>query len=169
MESNPAEFALYERLDARAILASPFSPAPTGFLAVSYTHLDVYKRQAELHALLPAFFVIRLRILERFEFRNYNRIRKEEKEALTMKILLKILCAPMIAVLSVFVWLASKLVQISAVVMNFIAIAVGLGALCILFDGKTAQGICGLIAAFLFTPFGLPMICLLYTSRALKN
>ena len=57
-----------------------------------------------------------------------------------MKILLKILCAPMIAVLSVFVWLASKLVQISAVVMNFIAIAVGLGALCILFDGKTAQG-----------------------------
>lgn len=25
MESNPAEFALYERLDARAILASPFS------------------------------------------------------------------------------------------------------------------------------------------------
>ena len=48
-----------------------------------------------------------------------------------MKILLKILCAPMIAVLSVFVWLASKLVQISAVVMNFIAIAVGLGALCI--------------------------------------
>ena len=79
--------------------------------------------------MLPAFFVIRLRILERFEFRNYNRIRKEEKEALTMKILLKILCAPMIAVLSVFVWLASKLVQISAVVMNFIAIAVGLGAL----------------------------------------
>ena len=61
-----------------------------------------------------------------------------------MKILLKILCAPMIAVLSVFVWLASKLVQVSAVVMNFIAIAVGLGALCILFDGKTAQGICGI-------------------------
>lgn len=86
--------------------------------------------------MLPAFFVIRLRILERFEFRNYNRIRKEEKEALTMKILLKILCAPMIAVLSVFVWLASKLVQISAVVMNFIAIAVGLGALCILLTGR---------------------------------
>ena len=34
MESNPAEFALYERLDARAILASPFSPAPTGFLVI---------------------------------------------------------------------------------------------------------------------------------------
>ncbi|MDD7171194.1 MAG: CD1845 family protein [Faecalibacterium sp.] len=123
---------------------------------------------AEPHALLPAFFVIRLRILERFEFRNYNRIRKEEKEALTMKILLKILCAPMIAVLSVFVWLASKLVQVSAVVMNFIAIAVGLGALCILFDGKTAQGICGLIAAFLFTPFGLPMISIILLGQVQK-
>ena len=33
-ESNPVEFALYERLEARAILASPFSPAPTGFLVI---------------------------------------------------------------------------------------------------------------------------------------
>ena len=33
-ESNPAEFALYERLEARAILASPFSPTPTGFLVI---------------------------------------------------------------------------------------------------------------------------------------
>lgn len=87
---------------------------------------------------------------------------------LTMRILLKILCAPMIAVLSVFVWLASKLVQISAVVMNFIAIAVGLGALCILFDGKTAQGICGLIAAFLFTPFGLPMFSIMLLGQVQK-
>ncbi|MGN0483402.1 MAG: hypothetical protein ACI4HI_07605 [Lachnospiraceae bacterium] len=78
-----------------------------------------------------------------------------------MKILLKILCVPMITVLSVFVWLAAKLVQVSAVVMNFIAIAVGLGALCILLDGKTAQGICGLIAVFLFTLFGLPMISII--------
>ena len=30
-----------------------------------------------------------------------------------MKILLKILCAPVIAVLSVFVWLTAKLVQVS--------------------------------------------------------
>ena len=69
---------------------------------------------------------------------------------------------------SVFVWLASTLVQISAVVMNFIAIAVGLGALCILFDGKTAQGICGLIAAFLFTPFGLPMFSIILLGQVQK-
>jgi hypothetical protein len=85
-----------------------------------------------------------------------------------MKILLKILCAPVIAVLSVFVWLTAKLVQVSAVVMNFIAIAVGLGALCILVDGKIAQGICGLIAAFLFTPFGLPMISIMLLGQVQK-
>ena len=32
-----------------------------------------------------------------------------------MKIILKILCAPVIAVLSVFIWLAAKLVQVSAI------------------------------------------------------
>lgn len=85
-----------------------------------------------------------------------------------MKILLKILCAPVIAVLSVFVWLTAKLVQVSAVVLNFIAIAVGLGALCILVDGKTAQGICGLIAAFFFTPFGLPLISIMLLGQVQK-
>ena len=85
-----------------------------------------------------------------------------------MKILLKILCAPVIAVLSVFVWLTAKLVQASAVILNFIAIAVGLGSLCIFVDGKTAQGICGLIAAFLFTTFGLPMISIMLLGQVQK-
>lgn len=75
-----------------------------------------------------------------------------------MKILLKIICAPIIAALAIFVWLTAKLIQVSAVVMNFIAIAVALGAVCVLLDGRTANGIAGLIAAFLLTPFGLPML-----------
>ena len=78
-----------------------------------------------------------------------------------MKILLKIICAPTIAVLSIFVWLTAKLIQVSAVVMNFIAIAVALGAVCVLLDGRTANGIAGLIAAFLLTPFGLPMLSIM--------
>lgn len=78
-----------------------------------------------------------------------------------MKILLKIICVPIIAVLSIFVWLAAKLIQVSAVVLNFIAIAVALGAVCVLLDGRTANGIAGLIAAFLLTPFGLPMLSIM--------
>ena len=44
-ESNQTEFTLYERLDVKAILASPFSPTSTGFLversAGSAVHLRI--------------------------------------------------------------------------------------------------------------------------------
>lgn len=78
-----------------------------------------------------------------------------------MKVLLKVLFAPIIAVLAVFTWLAVQLVKVSAVIMNFVAILVGLGALCILWNGSTAQGIAGLFAAFLLSPFGLPMLSII--------
>ena len=60
--------------------------------------------------------------------------------------------------LTVFVWLAAKLVQVSAIFLNIIAILTALGAVCIIIDGRTGQGIAGLVAAFLLTPFGLPML-----------
>ena len=85
-----------------------------------------------------------------------------------MKLLMKILFAPVIAVLAVFTWLAVQLVKVSAVVMNFIAFFVGLGALRILWNGDTAQGIAGLIAAFLLTPFGLPMLSIILLGQVQK-
>lgn len=57
-----------------------------------------------------------------------------------MKMVLKILCAPIVAILALFIWLATQLIKVSAVVMNFIAIALALGAVCILLDGRTGQG-----------------------------
>lgn len=78
-----------------------------------------------------------------------------------MRLFLKILLAPIIAALTIFIWLAAKLLEVSAVILNVIAIATALSAACILLDGKTAQGIAGLIAAFLLTPFGLPLLSLI--------
>lgn len=78
-----------------------------------------------------------------------------------MKILLKILFTPVIALLSVFIWIATKIVQVSAIVLNMIAIATALGAVCIIIDGRTAHGIAGLVAAFLLTPFGLPLLSII--------
>lgn len=78
-----------------------------------------------------------------------------------MKIFLKILFAPVIALLSVFIWTATKIVQVSAIVLNMIAIATALGAICIIIDGRTAHGVAGLIAAFLLTPFGLPLFSII--------
>ena len=91
-----------------------------------------------------------------------------EKEGSAMKVLLKILFAPVIAVLSVFIWLAAKIVQAAAIVLNFIAVATALGAICILIDGRTAHGIAGLIAAFLLTPFGLPLFSIILLGQVQK-
>lgn len=85
-----------------------------------------------------------------------------------MKILLKILFAPVIAVLSIFIWLAAKIVQAAAIVLNFIAVATALGAICILIDDRTAHGIAGLIAAFLLTPFGLPLLSIILLGQVQK-
>ena len=78
-----------------------------------------------------------------------------------MKFLLKILAAPIVAALSVFIFFATKLVEISAVVLNFIAILVALGSISHIIDGRTGNGIAGLIAAFLLTPYGLPLITIM--------
>lgn len=78
-----------------------------------------------------------------------------------MKILLKILFAPVVALLSVSIWIATKIVQVSAIVLNMIAIATALGAICIILDGRTVHGIAGLVAAFLLTPFGLPLLSII--------
>ena len=55
----------------------------------------------------------------------------------------------------------NEIVEISAVVLNFIAIGTALGAICIIIDGRTASGIAGLVAAFFLTPFGLPLFAML--------
>ena len=78
-----------------------------------------------------------------------------------MKFLLKILAAPIVAALSVFIFFATKLAEISAVVLNFIAILVALGSISHIIDGRTGNGIAGLVAAFLLTPYGLPLITIM--------
>ena len=78
-----------------------------------------------------------------------------------MKFLLKILAAPIVAALSVFIFFATKLVEISAVVLNFIAILVALGSVSHIIDGRTGNGIDGLVAAFLPTPYSLPLITIM--------
>ena len=78
-----------------------------------------------------------------------------------MKILLRILLAPVFALLTILIWIATKIVEISAVVLNFIAIGTALGAICIIIDGRIASGIAGLVAAFFLTPFGLPLLAML--------
>ena len=46
--------------------------------------------------------------------------------------------------------------ELSAVVLNFIAIVTALGAVCIIIDG-----IMGPVAAFLLAPYGLPLLTIM--------
>ena len=78
-----------------------------------------------------------------------------------MKILLRILLVPVFLLLTVIIWIATKIVELSAVVLKFIAIATALGTICIIINDRTASGISGLIAAFFLTPFGLPLFAML--------
>ena len=78
-----------------------------------------------------------------------------------MKFLLKILAVPIVAALSLFIFFATKLVEISAVFLNFIAILVALGSINHIIDGRTSNDIAGLVTAFLLTPYGLPLITIM--------
>lgn len=82
-----------------------------------------------------------------------------------MRLILKILFAPLIAVMTLLIWIAQKAVQLSAIVLNAIALLTALGAICIMLDGRTAHGIAGLVAAFLLTPFGLPLLAMIFLTH----
>ena len=46
-----------------------------------------------------------------------------------MRLILKILFAPLIAVMTLLIWIAQKAVQLSAIVLNVIALLTALGAI----------------------------------------
>ena len=68
-----------------------------------------------------------------------------------MRILLKILCAPVVAVLAVAGWFFTFLLSVSAAVL-------GIAAVAILILDSTLNGVIVLGVAFLISPYGLPML-----------
>lgn len=75
-----------------------------------------------------------------------------------MKFILKILIAPVIAILVVFIWLCALLLKMSAWVFGIVSTILGLLGLAVLFLDSTTNGIIILVIAFLVSPVGLPMI-----------
>ena len=72
-----------------------------------------------------------------------------------MRILLKILCAPVVAVLAVAGWFFTFLLSVSAAVLGIAAVVLGLF---ILILDSAVNGIIVLGVAFLISPYGLPML-----------
>lgn len=74
-----------------------------------------------------------------------------------MKILMKLLAAPVVLVLMLFVWVCSALLYCSAFVFGLTGTIIGLLGLAVLVTYSVKNGIILLVIAFLASPMGLPM------------
>lgn len=74
-----------------------------------------------------------------------------------MRILLKILFAPAIGLLALFVWLCMGLLYCSSFVFGIAGSVIALLGLAVLITYSVINGIILLVIAFLVSPMGLPM------------
>ena len=74
-----------------------------------------------------------------------------------LKLLLKIVVAPVILVLTLFVWICVGIVYISGLVLGLISMVIALLGVAVLLTCSLQNGIILLVMAFLISPFGLPL------------
>ena len=75
-----------------------------------------------------------------------------------MKWILRILCAPVIAILAVFISISALILKMSAWVFGIAATLLGILAVITLIAVSVKSGIILLVMAFLVSPVGIPMI-----------
>ena len=74
-----------------------------------------------------------------------------------LKLLLKIVVAPVILVLTLFVWICVGIVYISGLMLGLISMVIALLGVAVLLTCSLQNGIILLVMAFLISPFGLPL------------
>lgn len=74
-----------------------------------------------------------------------------------MRLLIKILAAPVVAVLALFVWICSGLLYVSAFVFGLAGSIIGLLGIAVFITYSVRNGITLLVIAFLVSPVGIPM------------
>lgn len=74
-----------------------------------------------------------------------------------MRFLVKILFAPVVAVMTVFVWLCASLLYCSSYLLGIASTLLGLLAFAVLILSSVRNGLILLALAFLIGPMGLPM------------
>ena len=82
-----------------------------------------------------------------------------------MKIILKLLCAPIIVALWIITAICNLLLKVSSIVLAFAAILFAIASVLKIIDGHTTSGLFGLGVAFLFSPYGLPTLAALLLAR----
>ena len=74
-----------------------------------------------------------------------------------MKLLLKIIAAPVIVALTLFVWICSAVLYCSAYLLGLAGSLLGLLAILVIVLDSVKNGLMILLAAYLISPLGLPM------------
>lgn len=74
-----------------------------------------------------------------------------------LKLLLKIAMAPVILVLTLFIWICAGLVYVSGLVLGIISTVIALLGVAVLITYSPQNGIILLFMAFLISPVGLPL------------
>ena len=87
-----------------------------------------------------------------------------------LKGLLMIITAPVILVLTLFVWLCMGLIYISGLVLGLLSMVIALLGVAVLLTYSLQNGLILLVMAFLISPMGLPLaaIWLLGKVQSLK-
>lgn len=75
-----------------------------------------------------------------------------------MKILLKILVAPVMVILAFIIWIFTLATHISAVILNILSVLLVITSLIMFIEQRSiGSAIVSLVIAFLLSPYGLPM------------
>ena len=74
-----------------------------------------------------------------------------------LKCLLMIVTAPVVLVLTLFVWLCMGLIYISGLVLGLLSMVIALLGVAVLITYSPQNGVILLVIAFLISPMGLPL------------
>ena len=75
-----------------------------------------------------------------------------------LKLLLKIVAAPVVLLLTVAIWTCMGLVYVSGLVLGLLSMVIALLGVAVLVTYSPQNGLILLVIAFLISPFGLPKL-----------
>lgn len=75
-----------------------------------------------------------------------------------MKFVLKILLAPVMIILAFLIWVCTLTLHISSVLLNVLSVLLVLVSIFSFIDHNVKTGLFELAAAFVLSPYGLPML-----------
>lgn len=90
------------------------------------------------------------------------------KGVLNMRIIGKILAAPFVVVLTIFVAFMQFSFHISGWVFAIASTLLGIGGIVTIVSGNTFNGVALLIMGFLVSPYGIPMLAVHFTAGMQK-